>query len=159
MKKDMDAKQNNKQAQRTDTLTPEQRRYTMSQVHSKDTKPEMRVRRLAHRLGYRYRLHRKDLPGKPDLVFPGRKKVIFVHGCFWHGHSCKAGQKRPKTNREYWARKIERNKQRDIENQNKLRKEGWDVLVIWECETKDLDALAKKLRAFLEKGQTEDASN
>ena len=140
--------------QRIDPLTPEQRRYTMSQVHSKDTKPEMRVRRLAHHLGYRYRLHRKDLPGKPDLVFPGRKKIIFVHGCFWHGHDCRAGRKQPKTNQEYWTRKIQRNQERDIESQAKLCAAGWDVLVIWECETKDAEALADKLTAFLEGGDS-----
>ena len=140
----------NKSAQRIDPLTPEQRRYTMAQVHSTDTKPEMRVRRLAHRLGYRFRLHRKDLPGKPDLVFPGRKKVIFVHGCFWHGHDCPAGRKRPQTNQEYWTRKLDRNQQRDIDNETKLRELGWNSEVIWECQTKDEDKLARQLTAFLD---------
>lgn len=140
----------NKNAQRVDPLTPEQRRYTMAQVHSKDTKPEMRVRRLAHHLGYRYRLHRKDLPGKPDLVFPGRKKVIFVHGCFWHGHDCRAGQKRPQTNQEYWIRKLERNRQRDVANQIRLRELGWEPLIIWECQTRDKNKLAGQLTSFLD---------
>ena len=140
----------NKSVQRIDPLTPEQRRYTMAQVHSKDTKPEMRVRHLAHRLGYRYRLHRKDLPGKPDLAFPGRKKIIFVHGCFWHGHDCPAGRKRPQTNQEYWTRKLERTRQRDVDNETKLRELGWDALIIWECQTKDEDTLAEALTAFLD---------
>ncbi len=135
---------------RTDPLTPEQRRYTMRQVHSEDTKPEMRVRRLAHHLGYRYRLHRKDLPGKPDLVFPGRKKIIFVHGCFWHGHDCPAGRKIPKTNQAYWTKKLNRNKERDKLNLEKLKALGWDVLVIWECETRDETALAKRITHFLD---------
>ncbi len=135
---------------RTDSLTPEQRRYTMRQVHSKDTRPEMRVRRLTHRMGYRYRLHRKDLPGKPDLVFPGRKKVIFVHGCFWHGHDCPAGRKIPKTNQEYWLKKLSRNKERDGQNIARLREQGWDVLVIWECETKDEASLSRRISQFLD---------
>jgi len=122
----------------------------MRQVRSEDTKPEMRVRRVTHRMGYRYRLHRKDLPGKPDLVFPGRKKVIFVHGCFWHGHDCPAGRKVPKTNREYWTKKLGRNKERDQLNQAKLQELGWEVLIIWECETKDEDALAERIARFLE---------
>ncbi|HID33675.1 MAG TPA: DNA mismatch endonuclease Vsr [Anaerolineae bacterium] len=133
-----------------DPLTPEQRRHAMRQVRSEDTKPEMRVRRLTHRMGYRYRLHRKDLPGKPDLVFPGRKKVIFVHGCFWHGHDCPAGRKIPKTNQAYWTNKLNRNKERDRINQAKLRELGWDVLVIWECETKDEEALAERIVGFLD---------
>ena len=137
-------------AKRIDPLTPEQRRYTMRQVRSVDTKPEMRVRRLTHGMGYRYRLHRKDLPGKPDLVFPGRKKIIFVHGCFWHGHNCPAGRKIPKTNKTYWMNKLNRNKERDRINQAKLKELGWDVLVIWECETKDEDALAERIANFLD---------
>lgn len=135
---------------RIDPLTPEQRRYTMRQVHSEDTKPEMRVRRLTHRMGYRYRLHRKDLPGKPDLVFPGRKKIIFVHGCFWHGHDCPAGRKIPKTNQEYWINKLNRNKARDQANIAQLKALGWDVLVIWECETRDEQALAERIQHFLD---------
>jgi len=105
----------------TDNLTPEQRKRTMTQVHSKDTQPEMRVRRLVHSLGYRYRLHRKELPGNPDLVFPKRRKIIFVHGCFWHGHDCKAGRKRPKANEEYWNAKLARNRDRDATNQTLVR--------------------------------------
>jgi len=138
------------QPQRIDPLTPEQRRYTMASVHSKHTKPEMKVRSLVHGMGYRYRLHRKDLPGKPDLVFAGRKKVIFVHGCFWHGHDCKAGRKRPKTNSEYWLRKLGRNKERDVANQIALHELGWRVLILWECQLKDMDVVAERVRLFLD---------
>lgn len=134
----------------TDNLTPEQRKRTMTRVHSKDTQPEMRVRRLVHGLGYRYRLHRKDLPGNPDLVFPNRRKIIFVHGCFWHGHNCKAGLKRPKTNEEYWSSKLARNYARDAENQTLLRAQGWDVLIVWECDLKRPDDLAIAIRRFLD---------
>lgn len=135
---------------RTDNLTREQRRRTMKRVKSTNTSPEMLVRRLVHGMGCRYRLHRRDLPGAPDLVFAGRRKIIFVHGCFWHGHDCKSGRKRPKTNREYWSRKLDRNKTRDAENQLKLKELGWDVLIAWECEMKDRDALEERLRRFLE---------
>ena len=92
---------------------------------------------MAHGMGYRYRLHRKDLPGKPDLAFPGRRKVIFVHGCFWHQHACPRGARSPKSSRDYWIPKLKRNKQRDAENQSRLREMGWKVLVIWECEMKE----------------------
>jgi DNA mismatch endonuclease (patch repair protein) len=132
-----------------DNLTPEQRQRTMRRVRSVDTGPEMTVRRLAHGLGYRYRLHRKDLPGKPDLVFPARRKVIFVHGCFWHGHDCKAGRKQPKTNADYWTVKLGRNRARDLANQALLREHGWDVLVIWECRIRDRDALRADICRFL----------
>lgn len=135
---------------RTDNLSPAQRKYTMTQVHSKDTRPELIVRRLVHSLGYRYRLHRKDLPGDPDLVFVGRRKVIFVHGCFWHGHNCRSGIKRPKTNQDYWLKKLQRNKVRDLENQSKLAELGWDVLVVWECEIGKQNELADRLRQFLD---------
>lgn len=122
----------------------------MAKVRSKDTKPEMIVRRLIYSLGFRYRLHRKDLPGKPDLVFFRRKKVIFVHGCFWHEHSCRAGLKKPKSNQGYWLPKLERNVQRDRENQEQLVKMGWKVLIIWECELKNKDDLIEKLKSFLD---------
>jgi DNA mismatch endonuclease (patch repair protein) len=133
----------------TDDLTPEQRKHTMTQVRSEDTQPEMWVRRLVHGLGYRYRLHRKDLPGNPDLVFSGRRKIIFVHGCFWHAHDCKAGRKRPKANEEYWSRKLTRNRERDAVNQALLREQGWDVLVVWECELRRPDDLTATIRGFL----------
>lgn len=121
----------------------------MQRVHSVGTKPEMVVRRLVFGLGYRYRLHRSDLPGKPDLVFATRRKVIFVHGCFWHGHNCKSGQKRPQTNREYWEQKLERNRQRDDEHIRTLIQSGWMVLVIWECEIKYKESLLEMIVGFL----------
>ncbi|WP_273145516.1 very short patch repair endonuclease [Oceanicaulis alexandrii] len=132
-----------------DVFTPEDRSRVMRAVKGKDTKPEMIVRRMAHALGYRYRLHRKDLPGKPDLVFVGRKKVIFVHGCFWHGHDCARGSRQPKTNAEYWRAKIARNISRDAANLQALDAQGWQALVLWECDLKDRDALAVRLRDFL----------
>lgn len=121
----------------------------MRAVKSRDTKPELAIRRLLHRLGYRYRLHRDDLPGKPDLVFPGRSKVIFVHGCFWHGHECPRGARAPKRNAAYWQSKIQRNKTRDFQNIVKLEVSGWRVLVIWECEINNRDDLADYLIGFL----------
>lgn len=135
---------------RTDPLTPEQRRYTMSRVKGKDTEPELAIRKLVHSMGYRYRLHRKDLPGKPDIVFPGRRKVIFANGCFWHSHDCRAGRNRPKTNLDYWHEKLEKNKKRDLQNQASLLEMGWDVLVVWECEVSDNDALRSRITNFLE---------
>lgn len=120
----------------------------MRAVKSRDTKPEMVVRRLVHGLGYRYRLHRQDLPGKPDLIFPARRKVVFMHGCFWHGHDCARGARVPMNNRDYWNAKIARNKARDANNCDRLRDMGWSVLTIWECETKDTH-LEPRLRAFL----------
>ena len=125
------------------------RRRTMQAVKSRDTKPEMIVRRLIHKEGYRYRLHRHDLPGKPDLTFPQLKKIIFVHGCFWHGHDCKRGAREPKTNVEYWRQKINRNKERDTKEQDALQSMGWDVLVIWECQLKDSNTLKERIIRFL----------
>jgi DNA mismatch endonuclease, patch repair protein len=137
----------------TDKLSPEQRSVNMRAIKSKDTKPELAVRRLAHSMGYRYRLHRKDLPGKPDLVFPGRKKVIFVHGCFWHQHEleqCLDGR-RPKSNTVYWDTKLQRNVERDIRNQEKLREAGWRSLVVWECEIRDVDRIRSCIGSFLDR--------
>lgn len=125
------------------------RSWTMSRVKSKDTVPEMIVRRLVHALGYRYRLHDKKLPGKPDLVFRSRRKLIFVHGCYWHGHDCKRGARMPSTNQEYWSAKIGRNKERDARNLASLEQSGWGVLVIWECEIKDSTLLAETINNFL----------
>ena len=122
----------------------------MRAVKGKDTKPELLVRRLLHSLGYRYRLHGKNLPGKPDIVFPGRKKVIFVHGCFWHGHKCKRGNRTPKTNVDYWVKKISNNKKRDSQHKRQLRNAGWDVLELWECQLKDKERLTRKLKSFLD---------
>jgi DNA mismatch endonuclease (patch repair protein) len=133
------------------TTPDEQRSRTMRAVRSKDTKPEMFVRRLLHRLGYRFRLHHKDLPGSPDIVFPGRRKVIFVHGCFWHGHSCKRGARQPKENAEYWREKIARNVARDRKVQAALTGLGWTPLTLWECKLRD--NLEGRLRAFLEEAE------
>lgn len=109
----------------------------MQAVRSEDTKPELLVHRLVHSLGYRYRLYRRDLPGKPDLVFPSRRKVIFVHGCFWHGHHCARGARMPKTNADYWKNKIERNVARDAATKSALETDDWRMLVLWECEIRD----------------------
>lgn len=136
----------------TDKLSPERRSRNMAAIKGKDTKPELFVRRLVHSLGYRYRLHRKDLPGKPDLVFGPRQKVIFVHGCFWHGCECPGclDARRPKSNTGYWNPKIEGNKARDQKHQQALEGLGWQVLVIWDCEIKNQPALRRRLVDFLE---------
>lgn len=131
-----------------DTRTSEQRRRIMQSVGQKHTGPEMAVRHILHGLGYRYRLHRRDLPGTPDLVFPGRRKVIFVHGCFWHGHACPKGRL-PKSRPEFWVPKIERNKERDAAALEALREIGWQTLTVWQCETKDPTELKSKLVDFL----------
>ncbi len=125
------------------------RSANMRAIRSKDMKPELAVRSLAHALGYRFRLHRKDLPGKPDLVFPSRHKVIFVHGCFWHFHNCKIGHV-PKSNVAYWAPKLQRNRVRDGKNLEALTAEGWRSLVIWECELSDTAAIKKRVARFLD---------
>jgi len=121
----------------------------MGLVRSKDTKPEMLVRRLVHRLGYRYSLHRTDLPGKPDLTFPSRRKLIFINGCFWHGHKCKLGRM-PKSRLEYWGAKIRGNHERDKHNLRRLRGMRWRVLVLWECQLREPDSIARRIRKFLE---------
>jgi DNA mismatch endonuclease, patch repair protein len=134
-----------------DKLTPDRRSRNMGNIRSKDTTPEIIVRKVTHRLGYRFRLHRKDLPGKPDLVFPARKKIIFVHGCFWHQHedpSCKISRQ-PKSRRDYWIPKLQRNVERDKEHLKTLISQGWSVLIIWECEVRDVDRLANKISEFL----------
>ena len=120
----------------TDHLSPEKRSENMRSIKSKDTVPEKKVRSVAHRLGLRFRLHRRDLPGSPDLLFPSRKIALFVHGCFWHRHEGCAEASTPKTNKGYWSAKFTRNVERDNENKRKLEEKGWKVLVIWECETK-----------------------
>jgi DNA mismatch endonuclease (patch repair protein) len=122
----------------------------MASIRSKDTRPELLVRSVIHRLGYRFRLHRKDLPGKPDIVFPGRRKIIFVHGCFWHLHNCANGQARQRTNPSYWKRKREGNAARDSRLEAVLKLLGWQVLVVWECTLTDLDLVRKSVRQFLE---------
>ena len=122
----------------------------MSSVRSKDTKPEMIVRRALHALNYRYRLHRNDLPGSPDIVFFGRRKVIFVHGCFWHRHANCPKATRPKTRASFWQEKFDRNVQRDAKAKERLERDGWTVLVVWECETKTPETLVNKMASFLD---------
>jgi DNA mismatch endonuclease (patch repair protein) len=134
-----------------DTLTPVERSERMSRIRGKHTGPEMIVRRLVHRMGYRYRLHGKGLPGRPDLVFPARQRVIFVHGCFWHRHgdsACKLARL-PKSRRDFWIPKLDANKVRDVENQKKLRSLRWKSLVIWECQLKKPLLLERKISSFL----------
>jgi len=132
-----------------DSISREQRSANMRQIRSKDTQPELALRSLIHGLGYRFRLHRKDLPGHPDLVFPGRRKVIFAHGCFWHQHSeCREGRI-PSSRLDYWVPKLRRNQIRDAANQALLEKQGWRVLVIWECELKGFKSLTTRLKRFL----------
>ena len=121
----------------TDHITPAKRSENMRAIRSKDTSPEKRVRSVAHRLGLRFRLHRKDLPGSPDLLFPGKKIALFVHGCFWHRHKNCPRATIPKTNTDYWTGKFARNVERDAGNRKKLEEAGWKVLVIWECQTKN----------------------
>lgn len=135
-----------------DTLTPTQRSQRMSLVRSSDTRPEMVVRRLVHSMGGRYRLHDRRLPGCPDLVFPGSRKIIFIHGCFWHQHSCRMGNRMPKSRVAFWRDKLQGNKRRDAQQRARLRNLGWRVLVVWECQLqpKKLPALAARLRRFLE---------
>ncbi len=133
-----------------DVLTPEQRRFCMSRIKGRDTKPELAVRKLVHALGYRYRLHVRSLPGSPDLVFSSRRKVILVHGCFWHRHNCRYGRVMPATRRAFWKSKLEGNRERDGKNRRLLRKEGWGVLVVWECQTRKTEWLLERILAFLE---------
>jgi len=134
-----------------DVLNKEQRSELMGRVRGKNTQPELLVRRLVHSLGYRYRLHRSDLPGRPDLVFARKRLVIFVHGCFWHRHARCRKATTPASNREYWQSKFRQNRTRDKRNQRDLEKLGWRVVVVWECETRDLELLEERLRAELEK--------
>ena len=132
-----------------ETRSPEQRRRIMHAVKSKNTAPELTVRRLLHRLGYRFRLHRKDLPGRPDIVLSKYRKAIFVHGCFWHAHGCAKGQP-PKSRQDYWLPKLEANVNRDRAKLDELERLGWDVLVLWQCETKDANSLARRLQGFVD---------
>ena len=132
-----------------DVLTKKQRSACMRAVRGKNTGPEMRVRRLAHSMGYRYSLHTQKLPGTPDLVFSSRRKVIFVHGCFWHKHHCRHGSKSPVANSDYWDIKRTRTAQRDKAQITALQKDGWKVLVLWECEISDRTATADRLKGFL----------
>lgn len=133
----------------SDVLTKDQHSYCMSRIGGKNTRPELVVRSLVHRIGYRFRLHRSDLPSKPDLVLPRHNKVIFVHGCFWHRHPRCRYTTTPKTRTAFWQEKFEQNKKRDRRTPRQLRKLGWDVLVAWECETKDPQRLVRRLKKFL----------
>ncbi|QNN45361.1 DNA mismatch endonuclease Vsr [Thermomonas brevis] len=131
-----------------DRLSPERRSWLMSRIRGANTKPEIQVRSLLHRMGYRFRLHRRDLPGTPDIVLPGRRVVVFVHGCFWHGHACKR-TKMPKSREDYWLEKIEGNRRRDARKRKELRELGWKVVIVWECEIKRSERLARRMRATL----------
>lgn len=130
-------------------LSTAQRSANMRAVKGRDTGPEKVIRSLVHRMGYRFCLYRADLPGKPDLVFPKRHATIFVHGCFWHSHTCQRGTLKPKTNAKFWASKLAKNAVRDKEQTAALRKQGWRTLVVWECELKTESRLVSKLRRFL----------
>ncbi|WP_175951493.1 very short patch repair endonuclease [Burkholderia sp. BCC0405] len=131
-----------------DRVSPNRRSEIMRRIHSKDTSIEMRVRKYIYSLGFRYRLHVKDLPGKPDIVFRKTKKIVFVHGCFWHGHGCRKGQL-PKTNIEFWGDKIRANVDRDSRVIRDLESAGWHVLVIWQCQIGDLSMLQSEIKKFL----------
>lgn len=123
----------------------------MARVGGKDTKPELVVRSLLHRMGFRFRLHRRDLPGKPDITLPKYKKVVFVHGCFWHGHKGCSRAKRPTTNTGFWEKKLNKNLERDKKNLAALKSLGWEVLIVWTCEVKDTEALKQTLSKFLKR--------
>jgi DNA mismatch endonuclease (patch repair protein) len=132
-----------------DRLTSNERSRQMALIHSKNTKPELLVRKIARSLGHRFRLHVADLPGKPDLVFPN-SKAIFVHGCFWHGHTCRRGRNKPNSNLDYWQAKLNKNLRRDRAHRRRLRKMGWKVLVVWECRLKNLDQVHSRIKKFVE---------
>jgi DNA mismatch endonuclease (patch repair protein) len=132
-----------------DVHTKEQRSFNMSRIRSKNTRPEIIVRSMVHQMGYRYALHRKDLPGHPDMVLTKYHKIIFVHGCFWHMHKCRYGKVKPATNTKFWQSKREGNVARDKRNLRKLRNNGWQVLIIWECQTRKSEKLIEKLQKFL----------
>ena len=133
----------------TDVFTKEKRSWIMSRVKGRDTKPEILVRSVIHRMGYRFRIHRRDLPGNPDIVLPRHGKVIFVHGCFWHGHKRCLRSKRPTTNKGFWNEKLDRNVERDKRLRRKLRSMSWKMLVVWQCETRKPVKLLVKLERFL----------
>lgn len=133
-----------------DRLSPERRGWLMSRIKSKNTSPEMVVRRLVYGMGFRYRLHVKTLPGKPDLVFAGRRKVIFVNGCFWHGHESCRYARPSKSRTEFWTAKISRNRERDLDNISAIEASGWSVLTVWQCELKNIEGLKNLLYDFIE---------
>ena len=132
-----------------DNLTTEQRKLNMKAIKSRHTKPELIVRSIVHKLGFRFRLHSSKLPGKPDIVLPRHKKIILVHGCFWHMHNCKRGSVTPKTNTDYWQNKRFKNVARDVENENYYREHNWSILTVWECEVKNTTTLSEKISTFL----------
>lgn len=136
-----------------DRITPQQRSANMRAIKHKDTAPEMTVRRLIHAMGFRYRLHRADLPGKPDLVFGPAKRIVFVHGCYWHGHGCSTGGTGAKSNQRYWGPKIQGNRDRDARHLERLESDGWKVLTVWECDVKSEPALRTRLARFLGKAR------
>lgn len=133
-----------------DKITQAERSKLMSRIRSKDTRPELAVRSILHRLGYRFRIHRKDLPGCPDIVLPRHRKIILIHGCFWHGHTCRLASK-PKSNENYWNTKIQKNRERDTRNLEALVHQGWGVLILWECEIRKLEGIGieERLRTFM----------
>ncbi len=133
-----------------DVLTKEQRSFNMSQIRGKNTKPEIIVRSIVHGIGFRYSLHKNNLPGKPDIVLSRHKKIIFVHGCFWHMHKCKYGKVKPATNTNFWQEKRQGNVERDKRNIKQLKKLGWQILIIWECQTKRPEKIVSKIKEFLE---------
>lgn len=133
-----------------DFMSSSQRSAHMAKIRSKDTKPELKLRRALHAIGYRYRLHDRNLPGRPDLVFSGRRKVIFVNGCFWHGHDCPVGSRLPKTNTDFWAEKRRRNQERDALQRLQLRDMGWTYVDVWECEVAANAQIVQEVRAFLD---------
>ena|SRR3989339_884645 len=133
----------------TDVYPIEKRSWIMSRVKGRDTQPEVLARSLVHRMGFRFRIHRRELPGNPDIVLPRHKKLIFIHGCFWHGHTGCSRSKRPTTNKNFWNNKLNSNIKRDRKNYKELQRIGWKVLVVWGCETKSSELLLRKLERFL----------
>jgi DNA mismatch endonuclease, patch repair protein len=133
----------------TDVFSKEKRSWIMSRVKWRDTKPEILVRSFVHRLGFRFRVHRRDLPGNPDILLPRHGMVIFVHGCFWHGHKRCPRSKRPETNKSFWNQKLDANIERDKRFRKELRRMGWKLLVVWQCETSNPEKLLEKLERFL----------
>jgi len=133
----------------TDIFSQNKRSDIMSNIGNKDTKPELRIRSLLHQMGYRFRLHRKDLPGKPDIVLPKYKTVIFIHGCYWHRHTCKKGRSTPTSNREFWEEKFSKNIERDKRNLVELKNIGWNIITIWQCELKNMEKIQSRLKSHL----------
>ena len=134
-----------------DTLSPAERTEVMRRIRSKNTKSEKKLRSALHKAGFRFRLHYRSLPGAPDIVFPSRRKVIFMHGCFWHSHRCRKSLPLPQTNQDYWATKLNKTKKRDAKNRRRLTALGWHSLVVWECELRAMDRVIEKATRFLNK--------